>query len=168
MNSILRLLFLSVAASTSTTLHAEPIDALTGTYTGIIVREHKLARLNTTPERAVKFKQSTRVAGFGFVPLGNDRTVIRLIVPSRNLKDQADDHEILIDFQADPPTVQVLTGLSTVSIGFPTVTVSGKTVIVETALTFTDGSIRSEDNCKIKITRTRPEPESQAMLTDQL
>jgi hypothetical protein len=160
MNATRHFLLVSLmAAGSSLNVQAEPIDALTGTYAGTLVREHKLVLLNTSPERSVKFKQTTRVVGFGFVPTGNDRTLIRLILPARDLRDSGVDREVLIDFQADPPTVTLASGLSTELIGFPTVTVNGKTVIVETSLGNSNDRTKVQDDCKLRITRTKPEPE---------
>jgi hypothetical protein len=157
MDRTLRLLFLLAVAFPSTYLHAAPIDALTGTYTGTIIREHRITR-ETNPERVVKFKQITRVGGFGYVPAGADRTLIRLIVPLRNMEDIAADRTILIDFQADPPTVQVISGSATTPVVSPTVTVSGKTVTVEVFASFSDTRANTEETCKMKLTRTKPDP----------
>lgn len=157
MNATRFILLVTCVFTSALQAQAAPADALTGTYTGTLVRERRLVLLNSEPERAVKFKQSTRVAGFGYVPIGNARTLIRLILPARDFRDQGVDREILVDFQQDPPTLEILNGQGGLPVGFPTITVNGKTVIVEATVSFTEGSIRSEDNCKLRIVRTRPD-----------
>jgi hypothetical protein len=134
-----------------------PLDALTGTYSGTLVRQHSLSVNNATPPKVVKFKQTARVAGFGYVPVGKARTTIELILPSSGFFNAGQDQRIIIDFQQDPPSVAVEDGANVRNLSFHDVTVSGKvvTVVFQTSL---NGSNLSEPDVRtLKIMRTKPE-----------
>jgi hypothetical protein len=137
-------------------VHADPLNALTGTYAGTLLHERSISLVGTTPLRTSKFRQVTRVSGFGAVDSGSIRTIIRLITPPRAFLDAGTDREIQIDFQADPPTVKIVDGLSGQLIGFPIVTVKGKSVVITASLGLNGSVFNTEDKWTLKITRTRP------------
>jgi hypothetical protein len=120
-----------VVLATPAILHAQ-VDAPTGTYKGTIVHERRLTWKQVDPPRVVSYKQKTKVTGFGYVPQGGTRTLIRLIVPPRAFRDEGLDVQIEVDFTPSPPVITILSGLGTLPFPFPTITVDGTTVTVTT------------------------------------
>jgi hypothetical protein len=137
-------------------LSAQVLDAPTGTYKGTLVHERRLTLKQTDPPRVVSYKQKTKVTGFGFVPQGGTRTLITLIVPPRAFRDAGLDAQLELDFTPSPPELKVLSGLDTVTAPFPTITVEGTSVTVDTIITFNTGDYEIADLRTLTIKRSKP------------
>jgi hypothetical protein len=138
-------------------VHAQPLDAPTGTYSGTLVHERIMTLRSTDPQRVVSFKKKTKLAGFGFVPDGGTRTRIELIMPPGNHTDAGTDRRFVLDFTPDPPTFQIFGGSSPLVVGFPSFAVDGNVVTVTTSLSgSSDGGPTTDDRGVLRVKRTKP------------
>jgi hypothetical protein len=148
--------FLAVLVLFLAPLAAHALDAPTGTYSGTLVHERTITLLGSDPLRATTFKQKTKVAGFGAVPQAGPRAVIHLIVPPGRHTDLGRDREFIVDFNPDPPTVQIFNALDTVTLSFPNITVEGNVVTIATTITSSDGTFQVDDVNTLRLKRTKP------------
>ncbi len=134
-----------VVALGSTSAVAQVLDAPTGLYKGTLLHERRLTLKQSDPPRVVVAKHKTKVIGFGYVPQDGTRTFIRLIVPPGALLDRGRDRQLTVDFTPDPPAFEILDGLNTIPVGFPTITVEGNVVTVRTVTSFNTADYENTD-----------------------
>ena len=156
MKAIRCLIPLLAVLVTPLALHAQALDAQTGTYAGSLLHERKLILKTVNPPRLVAFKKKTKVVGFGYVPQGGARTFIRLIVPPGAQFDDGLDQQLTIDFTPDPPVFEVRGGSGARPVEFPAITVEGNAVTVTTLLRFDQGDYEISDTTTLRIKRTKP------------
>jgi hypothetical protein len=156
MKASLRLVFVLASLATPLPLSAQVLDAPTGTYKGTLVHERRLILESADPPRVTSFKQKTKLAGFGYVPEGQTRTFIRLIVPPGAHSDRGLDRQATVDFNPEPPVFEIQDGESALPFLFPTITVDGNTVTVTTSEAVTTPDYRIEDINTLSLKRTKP------------
>jgi hypothetical protein len=154
MKTVCSLAFLIFWGTTSAVAQ-EPLNALPGKYTGTLVSERTLTRLGS-PWRTARTRHVARVTGIAYVPAGNTRTLIHLILPTRGILNQGLDNGLSINFEVNPPTVAVQSGEASTEILFPAVAVKGERVIC--VISSIDRN-RDEEHSNVRtlrITRTEP------------
>jgi hypothetical protein len=156
MRTLASIIVLLVFALTPLTVSAQIVDAPTGTYKGTLVHERTLTWKQVDPRRVVSYKAKTKVTGFGFVPVGAARTLIKLIVPPQAFRDAGLDNGFELDFDKIPPEVRILDGTSTVTFPSPTTTVEGTLVTIVTTVSGNTADYEIADVRTLTLKRSKP------------